>query len=107
VTFDLREKDMSEDELYESGTSELILTTAECDTIRTGMSGNHSFLSEIEAVSPDQEGNRKFVLTADELIELTFSICAGSLVVQKDLFAIDDKIITALRRLKKESRTKT
>jgi len=98
---------MSEDELYESGTSELILTSEECDTIRTGMSGNRSFLSEIEAVSPDQEGNRTFLLTANELIELTFSVSAGSMVVQKDLFAIDDKIIVALKRLRKESRTKT
>lgn len=98
---------MSEDQLYESGTSELILTSEECDTIRTGMSVNRSFLSEIEAVSPDQEGNRKFLLTANELIELTFSVSAGSLVVQKDLFAIDDKIMVALKRLRKESRTKT
>ena len=98
---------MIEDELYDFGTSELILTSDECETLRVGISSDSAFLANIDAVSPDQEGRCRFLLTADELLDLTVSVCAGSLHVQQELFAIDDKISVALNRLRKENRTKT
>jgi len=98
---------MNEDKLYESGTAELTLTSEDCDTIRAGTSGGPSFLAGIDAVSPDHKGNLRFLLTADELIELTVLVCTGSLHAQRELFAIDDKISVALNRLRKKSRTKT
>ena len=95
---------MIEDKLYDSGTSELILTSEECETIRAGISGDSVFLANIDAASPDQEGRRRFLLTADALLELTVSVCAGSLHVQKEMFVIDDKISVALNRLRKGNR---
>jgi hypothetical protein len=105
ATFDLKEEEMSEDDLYRSGTTELILTSEECDAIRAGISSDSAFLANINAASPDQDGCRRFLLAADALLELTVSVCTGSLHVQQELFAIDDKISVALNRLRKDNRT--
>jgi hypothetical protein len=93
---------MTEDDLYQSGTSEMVLTLQDCDVITAGISRDSAFLANIATTSPNQEGCRRFLLTADELLDLTVSVCAGSLHLQQELFAIDDKISVALNRLRKE-----
>jgi len=98
---------MTEDDLYQSGTSEIILTSQDCDVITAGISRDSAFLAKIAATSPDQEGCRRFLLTADELLDLTVSVCAGSLHLQQELFAVDDKISFALNRLRKEKQGRT
>jgi|GEM_PF-3052128 len=98
---------MYEIDPYESGTTELILTSRDCDVIRAGVSIDSALLANITAGSPDQEGRLRFMATADELLELMVSVCGGSLHLQKELFAIGDKIETALNRLRKKNRTKT